>query len=617
MRQITEYNFPEDLKNMSEQEMEILSDQIRRFLIEKVSETGGHLASNLGVVELTVALHKVFDSPKDRILWDVGHQSYVHKILTGRASEFSGLRQLDGLSGFPKRSESSHDVYDSGHSSDSLSIALGIAEARDLKKEDFNVIAVIGDGALTGGIAYEALNNAAALKGKMIIIINDNQMSIAKNVGGLTQHLSNIRVSPSYTEMKRRIKSSLASKGAVGKRVYKSLEWARDTLKYTIFEKSLFENLGFKFYGQVDGHNIGELVEFLEAARNNDSPVVIHVSTKKGAGYTKIEENAHKYHGIGKFDPDTFEPIGKSGGPSWSSVFGRKLTKMAEEDSRITAISAAMISGTGLDEMNVKFPDRTFDVGIAEQHAVSFAAGMALNGMRPFVAVYSTFLQRAYDEILTNICLQNLPVVLCIDRAGNVGQDGETHNGQFDLSYLSHMPNMTVMAPANDKELEEMMEYALELGTPCAIRYPRGEADKAYEGCSSIKEGCQEIMHGDKAVIIAIGRKVSDAVKGAEILKEQGISCGVVNARFLKPLDEKAIKKAAEDAKLIVTIEDNVVTGGFGAAVNSIFAGTIDSRRIVNMGWPDGFIKSGSTGELEKLYGLDPEAIADRIKEEL
>ena len=476
MKDLLEYNFPTELKNMNTEEMQVLADQIREFLIDKVSKTGGHLASNMGVVELTLALHKVFDSPEDRILWDVGHQSYVHKILTGRAGEFDTLRQYGGLSGFPKRAESPADVYDAGHSSDSISVALGIAKARDMDQKDYHVVTVIGDGALTGGVAFEALNNAGASKSKMIIIINDNQMSISPNVGGLTQHLSRLRLSPAYVNMKKRIRAGLTSKGPAGKKVFHGMEAARNRVKGALIQTSVFENLGFKFYGPVDGHDIEELVDFLEAVKQIDGPVILHVMTRKGKGNEIIEKNADRFHGIGPFDPKTMEPVSAASYASWSHVFGEKLAEMSLKDDRIIAISAAMLDGTGLKPMVKLFPDRVFDVGIAEQHAVSFASGLALEGKRPFVAVYSTFLQRAYDEMILNVCMQNLPVVFCIDRAGNVGDDGETHNGQFDLSYLTQMPNMTVMAPSSDEELKKMMEYALALGTPCAIRYPRGTA---------------------------------------------------------------------------------------------------------------------------------------------
>ncbi|MDO4482124.1 MAG: 1-deoxy-D-xylulose-5-phosphate synthase [Bacillota bacterium] len=616
MKQMTEYKFPQELKYMSDRELDMLSVQIRDFLMDKVSRTGGHLASNLGVVELTIALHRVFDSPKDRILWDVGHQSYVHKILTGRAGEFDRLRKLGGMSGFPKREESPHDVYDAGHSSDSISVALGIAKGRDLKQEDFNVITVIGDGALTGGIAYEALNNAAASKGKMIIIINDNQMSISPNVGGVARHLSRLRVSYAYTEMKKKIRAGLKGKGSFGEGLYRSLEKARDAVKYTVFDRSMFENLGFKFYGPIDGHDISELTDFLEAAKRSDESVILHVVTKKGKGIRTVEENSGKYHGVGPFDPVTMKSS-KEKSVTYSDVFGSRITEMAERDSRITAVSAAMIDGTGLTEMQERFPDRVFDVGIAEQHAVSFSSGLALQGLRPFTAVYSTFLQRAYDEIILNICMQKLPVVFCIDRAGNVGEDGETHNGQFDLSYLCHMPNMTVMAPSDNKELEAMMEYALKLSSPCAIRYPRGKVHERNRELREIDGKCEIVKKGGRVVIIAAGKCLWQALKAEEILSGRGIECGVVNAVFVKPLDEEGLLKAAEGAELVVTLEDNVITGGFGSMVNRIFAEKSSHPPVINIGWPDAFVKNGKTEELEKIYGLDGESVADRIMKEL
>ena len=614
---MTEYDFPKELKTMTYKELELLSDQIRDFLLEKVSKTGGHLASNLGVVELTIALHKVFDSPKDKILWDVGHQSYVHKILTGRAGEFDGLRKLEGMSGFPKRGESPHDVYDAGHSSDSISVALGIAKAGELRNEQFNIATVIGDGALTGGVAFEALNNAAASGSKMIIIINDNQMSISPNVGGLTQHLSRLRASLGYIDMKKKIRASLSGKGAFGEGIYRSLEKARDLVKYTVFDRNIFENLGFKFYGPIDGHDIEELTDFLEAAKRSEGTVVLHVITKKGKGFKTIEDNPDTYHGIGPFSLETLLPVEKSKAPSYSKVFGDKIIEMAEKDPRIVAVSAAMIDGTGLKEMNKLYPDRVFDVGIAEQHGVSFASGMALQSLRPFVAIYSTFLQRAYDEMMLNVCLQNLPVVFCIDRAGNVGADGETHNGQFDLSYLNHMPNLTIMCPSNDRELREMMEYSLKLSAPCAIRYPRGPAEAAEGDFKDIDGSCEIIDKGRDAVIFAVGRSVRSAKEAVGILRQKGIDCGLVNVRFVKPLDMKGLEEAAEGVKLIVTLEDNVVAGGFGQQISAHFANKGNTVKTVNLGWPDEFIRNGKTEELEKIYGLDPESVADRIINEI
>ena len=617
MKDLLEYNFPTELKNMNTEEMQVLADQIREFLIDKVSKTGGHLASNMGVVELTLALHKVFDSPEDRILWDVGHQSYVHKILTGRAGEFDTLRQYGGLSGFPKRAESPADVYDAGHSSDSISVALGIAKARDMDQKDYHVVTVIGDGALTGGVAFEALNNAGASKSKMIIIINDNQMSISPNVGGLTQHLSRLRLSPAYVNMKKRIRAGLTSKGPAGKKVFHGMEAARNRVKGALIQTSVFENLGFKFYGPVDGHDIEELVDFLEAVKQIDGPVILHVMTRKGKGNEIIEKNADRFHGIGPFDPKTMEPVSAASYASWSHVFGEKLAEMSLKDDRIIAISAAMLDGTGLKPMVKLFPDRVFDVGIAEQHAVSFASGMALEGKRPFVAVYSTFLQRAYDEMILNVCMQNLPVVFCIDRAGNVGDDGETHNGQFDLSYLTQMPNMTVMAPSSDEELRKMMEYALALGTPCAIRYPRGTALRESMDLEAAEAGrCRVLKPGEKTWILSAGKCREAALQAAGILEDDGLPCGVIDARFIKPLDEESILKNCREADLIVTLEDNSVRGGFGSMVEDLFAGRENRPKIIVMGWPDAFVQSGKTARLEEIYGLDGPSVAERIRKE-
>lgn len=616
MKPIEEYDFPQELKQLSEEELSLLSDKIRDFLVEKVSATGGHLASNMGIVELTVALHYVFDSPRDRILWDVGHQSYVHKILTGRAKDFVGLRLTDGLSGFPKRKESPHDVYDAGHSSDSISIALGIAQARDLKKEDYSVVAVIGDGAMTGGVAYEGLNNAGASKTKILIVLNDNQMSISENIGGMSQHLSKLRTGRFYQNFKKKIKKGLNAIPA-GQEIAKGLEWVRDTMKYAVLDgdSSMFEGLGLRYYGPVDGHNIPELVQMLESIKEMEEPVLLHVVTTKGKGNTLIEEHAEQYHGVGPFDVSTFEPVGAKK-PSYSKVFGNKIAQMAELDDKIVAVSAAMIDGTGLTTFHKRHPERVFDVGIAEQHAVSFASGLALAGMKPFVAVYSTFLQRAYDEILTNVCLQNLPVVFCIDRAGNVGSDGETHNGQFDLSYLLSMPGMKVLAPKDGWELEKMMEYAASCDGPCAIRYPRGDAgDYGKISTDYNINGKSEILRsGTEITLAAVGKMVGKAMDCAEILeREYHLSARVINVRFVKPMDQETMLTAAKETQMVVTLEDNVVENGFGAAVCALIAREGITVPVLNVGWPDAFIEQGDTAELERRYGLDGQGIVQRI----
>lgn len=613
---ILDYEFPESLKTMSERDLELLTYEIRDFLIEKVSKTGGHLASNLGVVELTIALHKVFDSPKDKMVWDVGHQSYVHKILTGRAASFDGLRRLNGISGFPKREESVHDMFDTGHSSNSISAAMGYAAARDLDGDDYNVIAVIGDGALTGGMAFEALNNAGSSQSKMIVILNDNEMSIDKNIGGISQHLSKLRASQAYLDFKKQLKKALKGIPGVGEGLYSGFELIRDSVKYAIVPGAIFEQLGFKYYGPVDGHNIHDLIEVLTFAKMLEGPVLIHAITKKGKGYRNAENNPGKFHGIGAFDPTTGNVLSESSNLSYSMIFGNKMVQLAGDNPKIVAASAAMIDATGLGKFAMKYPDRIFDAGIAEAHAVTFAAGLAASGYRPVVAVYSTFLQRAYDQILIDVCMQNLPVIFAIDRAGNVGADGETHHGVFDLSYLSHMPNMTVLAPKDGKELADMLEYALTLEGPCAIRYPKGDAVSCQdETCSPVIDGkAERLCSGSDVEIFAVGKMVSIGIEACKKLRSRGIEAGLTNVRFVKPFDKEAILTAADKVKKIVTLEDNVLEGGYGALIDGILAeeGKLDVK-VLNIGWPDKFIEQGSTAELFEKYGLDSESIAERV----
>ncbi len=613
---ILDYQFPEDLKMMSERDLELLTYEIRDFLIDKVSKSGGHLASNLGVVEVTTALHKVFESPKDKMVWDVGHQSYVHKILTGRASCFDGLRCLNGISGFPKREESIHDMFDTGHSSNSISAAMGYAAARDLDGDDYAVIAIIGDGALTGGMAYEALNNAGASQSKMIVILNDNEMSISKNIGGISQHLSKLRASQTYLDFKKQLKKTLKGIPGVGEGLYNGFEHIRDSVKYAIVPGAIFEQLGFKYFGPVDGHNIHDLIEVLSFAKLMEGPVLIHAITKKGKGYRNAEANPGKFHGIGAFDPTTGNVLGESTNMSYSMIFGNKLVQLANDNSKIVAVSAAMTDATGLGKFAQKYPDRAFDAGIAEAHAVTFAAGLAASGYKPVVAIYSTFLQRAYDQILIDVCMQNLPVIFAIDRAGNVGADGETHHGVFDLSYLSHMPNMTVLAPKDGKELAAMMDYALTLDGPCAIRYPKGEAIECSDEISCpVIDGTSERLHyGNDVELFAVGKMVSVGIEACKKLKSRGIEAGLTNVRFVKPYDRESILAAAEKTKKLVTLEDNVLDGGYGAIVNRLLAeeGKRDVR-VLNIGWPDKFIEQGSTTELFLKYGLDSESIAERV----
>jgi 1-deoxy-D-xylulose-5-phosphate synthase len=611
---------PADLKKMNDEDLNDLADEIRHFLLENVSKTGGHLASNLGIVELTLALHSIFDSPKDRIIWDVGHQAYVHKILTGRKHLFHTLRQLNGLSGFPKRCESEHDIFDTGHSSTSISAALGIAKARDLKKEKYSILAVIGDGALTGGMAFEALNHVGNINTDIIVILNDNEMSISQNVGGLSKYLNRLRTDPKYYKVKDDIEYLLNKIPAVGKVVFKTAERAKDSLKYFLVPGIYFEELGFTYLGPVNGHDLKELKIILKRAKNIKGPVFIHVKTQKGKGYSYAEKNPDKFHGIGPFNIESGKLIAQSSDrPSYSSLFGSTLTALAKENEKIVAITAAMATGTGLRDFAATYPNRFIDVGIAEQHAVTFAAGLAVGGFKPVFAVYSTFLQRAYDQIIHDVCLQNLSVLFCIDRSGLVGNDGETHHGIFDLSYLLHIPNMKIMAPKDGKELVEMIKYAVITDGPIAIRYPRGKSDDftSISQDYNIKEMKAEVLlKGKDVCIIALGNMVRTAYEAAKKLQLDHINCTVVNARFAKPLDEDTIIAQCLDVKYIVTIEDNVVKGGFGSQIIELLNNkNINHKNIKLLGIPDQFIEQGNTEELMKKHNLDVEGVVHHIKE--
>lgn len=613
---INRVNSPDDIKNMSLDELNELAAEIRMFLIDKVSKTGGHLASNLGVVELTLALHRVFDSPSDKIVWDVGHQSYVHKIITGRKDQFDTLRKLGGLSGFPKANESEHDAFNTGHSSTSISAALGIAKARDLKKESSSVIAVIGDGAMTGGMAFEALNNAGRFPNNFIVILNDNEMSISKNVGGLSKYLSKIRTEPFYFKVKEDIDLILNKIPAIGKSAAKALGRVKGSIKYMIMPGIIFEELGFKYLGPVDGHNITEIEKLLTIAKTIKGPVLIHVCTQKGKGYTYAEENPHVFHGIAPFEVETGELIANSG-PGYSGIFGIELCKIAQNDDKVVAISAAMPHGTGLEPFSKKFPERFFDVGIAEQHAVTFAAGLARNGITPVVALYSSFLQRAYDQVLHDVAIQNLHVVFAIDRAGIVGEDGETHQGIYDISFLNHIPNMTMLAPCDYAEFALMLEYAVKVHNgPIAIRYPRGRGiDKLIDTEPIMFGKSLLVREGSDLTIVAIGNKVEVALKVADMLEDIGISCDVIYSRFIKPLDEKLLFSSAIKTRRIITIEDNVIAGGFGSRVLETLNQNGINIKTKIFGYPDKFIPHGSKNELQNIYRLDEQAIVkDAIK---
>lgn len=613
-KKLLEYNFPDDLKQLENKELDLLSYEIRDFLIENLSKTGGHLASNLGVVELTIALHKCFNSPEDKIIWDVGHQSYVHKILTGRAKLFENLRSIGGLSGFPKRSESIHDTFDTGHSSNSISVGLGYAKARDLKGKDNYIISVIGDGALTGGMAYEAMNNAEKT-GKFIIIINDNEMSIEKNIGGISKHLSKLRTSQAYINFKKKLKKKVKGIPKLGEDIYSGIEHIRDSIKYAIMPGVMFEQLGLKYFGPVDGHNIDDLIEAMELAKLMEQPVVMHVITKKGKGYKNAEHNPEKFHGVSPFDPITGNSLKAGANVTYSQVFGNKLVQLAEKDKRIVAVSAAMVSATGLEKFSKRFPERIFDVGIAEEHAVTFAAGMSLEGYRPFVAIYSTFLQRAYDQILIDVCMQNLPVTFAVDRAGVVGNDGETHNGLFDLSYFSHMPNMTVMVPKDGRELAEMIEYSLNIKGPCAIRYPRGTAVNLTEyNLNYVIDGSWEkIYSGKDAAIIACGKMVAAAMRVKEILAHKNYDVAVINAGFVKPIDGVMLDEIKSVCANIITLEDNVIIGGLGSMVNNYYS--CSDVNVLNIGWPDNFVEHGDVEDVFKHFELDDESICKKVSD--
>ena len=622
MGKLIEKGLRKKIKTMSLRNLELLTYEIRDFLISSVSESGGHLASNLGVVELTVALHSVFDVDSDRIIWDVGHQVYVHKILTGRANAFPELRQYGGISGFPKTGEDPSDVYNSGHSSASISAAMGLAEARDLKGDDYNVVAVIGDGALTGGLAYEGLNNAGNRQTRMIVILNDNEMSISNNTGSVAQYLSKLRTSPSYQSTKNTIRERMAKIPRVGESMVQGAERMMNLMRYAVVHGTLFEELGFKYYGPVDGHNLKDLIEILEAVKTLDEPVLIHIVTKKGKGYINAEKNPGRFHGIAPFDPETGALRNKNG-KSWSEAAGESMLTLAAKDPRIVCISAAMTDAVGLKEFAKIHYQRFFDVGIAEEHAVTFAAGLAIGEMRPFVFIYSTFLQRAYDQIMMEVCAQKLPVVFMIDRAGNVGSDGETHHGIFDLSYLGHVPGLVFIAPKDEDELKRMTEFVLTLDGPAAIRYPRGEMPKLpLDDClcdadNPIELGKFERLYGSEDTeveLIAVGKMVQFALDAAIDLNKEGIKVGVVNARFVSPIDEEMLVNISKRGAKIVTLEDNVVTGGFGQKVSALLALEGFDSQVLNIGWPDLFVTHGSISKLMSLYGLDTESIKERVR---
>ena len=609
---------PEDLKKLTSEELSQLAEEIRAFLIEKISHTGGHLASNLGVVELTIALFRTFDLPEDKIIWDVGHQSYTHKILSGRRMEFDELRQYGGLSGFPKRKESPYDSFDTGHSSTSISAGLGIAQGRDILGEDYKVVSVIGDGALTGGMAYEALNNAARMKKNFIIILNDNKMSISENVGGMSRYLGGLRTGAGYNDLKKNVADTLERIPVVGGRMIDKIKRTKNSIKQLFIPGMLFENMGITYLGPVDGHNIPALCKVLKEAQKLDHAVLVHVLTKKGKGYEPAEKNPAHFHGVSPFDIKTGKPLAEKKYPTYTDVFSKKLCQLGETHPELVAVTAAMPDGTGVAAFGKKFPDRFFDVGIAEAHAVTSAAGMAAAGLRPVVAVYSSFLQRGYDQILHDVCIQNLPVLFAVDRAGLVGSDGETHQGIFDYSYLTSIPNMSVAAPKNLWELRAMLDFAMDYKAPFAIRYPRGTA---YRG---LKEFMQPIAYGkgemiyeeENIALLAVGSMVSTGEHVRAKLKEEGVSCTLANARFVKPFDKELVDRLAKNHRLIVTMEENVLQGGFGLPVTAYIHEHYPQVKVMNIALPDAYVEHGNVSVLRKGLGIDSDSIIQRLKTE-
>jgi len=608
-------NSPDDIKKLTTSQLEQLASEIREFLIDKVSKTGGHLASNLGIVELTLALHKVFNLPEDKIIWDVGHQSYVHKILTGRKECFDTLRKINGLAGFPKVSESVYDCFNTGHSSTSISAAIGFARARDLRNENFSVVAVIGDGALTGGMAFEALNDAGRSPNNLIVVLNDNEMSIAENVGGLSRYLSKIRTDPFYSKAKEDINSLLAKLPLMGKSMAKAIERAKGTIKYIVMHEIIFEELGFKYLGPIDGHNVEEMIKVFSRAKLMKGPIFVHICTQKGKGYSFAEDRPEKFHGVPPFEIETGE-IASEQGTTFSSIFGKEMVNIAKRDSSVVAISAAMVQGTGLEGFASEFPDRFYDVGIAEQHSVTMAAGMARTGLKPVVALYSSFLQRSYDQILHDVALQNLHVVFAIDRAGVVGEDGETHQGLYDLSFLRHIPNIAIAAPCDYNEFAMMLEYAIMVHKgPIALRYPKGVwKEKLFESKQLDFGKGVKIREGKDVTIAAIGSMVETALKVAELLESVGIDAEVINARFVKPLDSDLIINSVSATKKLVTIEDNVIKGGFGSGVLELLSQNGIYYPVKMFGFPDEPILHGSRNEIFKKYKMDVQSVSEEVR---
>lgn len=604
-----------DIKALQPEELLLLAEEIREFLIEKISKSGGHLASNLGVVELTMAMHLVFDLPKDKIIWDVGHQSYTHKLLTGRKEGFDELRKYGGMSGFPKRKESACDAFDTGHSSTSISAGLGYVQARDLRGEDYSVISVIGDGSLTGGMAYEALNNASALDTNFIIVLNDNHMSISENVGGMSKYLAGLRTADFYNGLKKGVTTALHKVPVVGDSMIQKMRKTKSSIKQLVVPGMFFEDMGITYLGPVPGHNIPVLCRALREARRMDGPVLLHVITEKGKGYEPAERHPDKFHGIGPFQIETGEPETEKKKDSYTDVFGKVLCDEARNRTEIVAITAAMADGTGLSRFRKLYPKRFFDVGIAEAHGVTFAAGLAAGGVHPVFAVYSSFLQRAYDQMIHDVALQNLPVVLAVDRAGLVGSDGETHQGIFDLSYLSSIPNMTVMSPKNKWELADMLRFALSYQGPIALRYPRGEAYDGYsEFRAPVAYGKSETVHQESEIaIVSVGHMFEEAAKVRDRLKSLGYRCTLVNARFVKPIDQNMLEELCRDHRLIATVEENVQTGGFGEHVMEYVGRKCRDVQVLSLALPDDYVEHGSIQALREETGIDVSTMTQKI----
>lgn len=612
---LSNINKANDIKNIAPGDYPALAQEIREFLIEKISQTGGHLGSNLGAVELTMALHLSFNLPEDKIIWDVGHQSYTHKLLTGRRDGFENLRKYGGMSGFPKRKESDCDCFDTGHSSTSISAGLGLVKARDIQGQKHSVISVIGDGSLTGGMAYEALNNAAKLETNFIIVLNDNNMSISENVGGVSKYLNNIRTAEAYLDIKEGVYNTLKDMPKYGDRVVESIRKAKSSFKQLVVPGMFFEDMGLTYLGPVDGHNIPAMLRMFQEAKRVRNGVIVHVITQKGKGFGPAERHPARFHGAEPFDIETGIPTKPRTTANYTDIFSTVMTKLGARDERVVAITAAMPDGTGLKRFRNIYPERFFDVGIAEEHAVTFAAGLAAGGLKPVVAIYSSFLQRAYDQILHDVCIQNLPVVFAIDRAGLVGSDGETHQGIFDLSYLSSIPNMHVMAPKNKWELSDMMKFALAFGAPIALRYPRGEA---YAGLQEfrapIEMGKAEALYVEGDIcLMAVGSMVKTAEAVREKLHAAGFKCSLINARFVKPIDENAVAFAAKNHKLVVTMEENVASGGYGEKVREYFDSLSADCSLINIAIPDEYVEHGNVELLKKEVGIDAESITDRI----